>query len=175
MNDQNELNLDGIDPSEMLKLLKQMAWNEAYGCYTRQGFQQLIWHRIAADAKWLIYFDIDGMRELNDQHTHRGVNEMIKKSLTVRSTDYLAGQRYSGDEFMVVVTDDPERGETDPLQLTMRLKEALRENGLSATFAIAPVISDDLMENVEPAVQLVEDAKRNNDRGTINIVPGEPR
>ena len=171
----NELEFDDIDPAEMLSMFKEMAWNDEYGCYTSQAFRKLVWGRIADKAKWIIYFDIDGMGELNEQHTHAGVNTMIKKSLAVRASDYMTGQRYSGDEFIVVVTDDPERGETDPLQLTMRLKEALRENGLSATFAIAPVISDDLMENVEPAVQLVEDAKRNNERGIIMIVPGDPR
>ena len=171
----NELEFDDIDPAEMLSMFKEMAWNDEYGCYTSQAFRKLVWRRIADKAKWIIYFDIDGMGELNEQHTHAGVNTMIKKSLAVRASDYMTGQRYSGDEFIVVVTDDPERGETDPLQLTMRLKEALRENGLSATFAIAPVISDDLMENVEPAVQLVEDAKRNNERGIIMIVPGDPR
>ena len=171
----NELEFDDIDPAEMLSMFKEMAWNDEYGCYTSQAFRKLVWRRIADKAKWIIYFDIDGMGELNEQHTHAGVNTMIKKSLAVRASDYMTGQRYSGDEFIVVVTDDPERGETDPLQLTMRLKEALRENGLSATFAIAPAISDDLMENVEPAVQLVEDAKRNNERGIIMIVPGDPR
>jgi len=153
----------------------ELSWNDDYGCYTRQGFKKLVWPSIAEKAKWIIFFDIDGMRELNDLYKHAGVNARIKKSLTVRTSDYKAGQRYSGDEFMVVVTNDPERGETDPIRLTMRIKEALHENGLPATFAIAPVISDDLMENVEPAVQLVEDAKRNNERGIIMIVPGDPR
>lgn len=154
---------------------QDLAFNEEYGCYTRSGFQKRIWRNIADKAKWIIYFDIDGMGELNELHTHAGVNARIKKSLAVRTSDYLAGQRYSGDEFFVVVTDDPERGKPDPLQLIIRLKAALRENGLSATFAIAPVISDDLMENVEPAVQLVEEAKRNNERGIVIIAPGDPR
>ena len=167
--------LNKLNPEELIYLAKVLAWNDDYGCFTREGFRKMVWPSIADKAKWIIFFDIDGMGELNEQHTHAGVNAMIKKSLAVRASDYMTGQRYSGDEFIVVVTDDPERGETDPLQLTMRLKEALRENGLSATFAIAPVISDDLMENVEPAVQLVEDAKRNNERGIIMIVPGDPR
>ncbi len=141
----NELNFDDITPERALELFKEMAWNDEYGCYTRLGFQKLVWPRIAKDAKWIIYFDIDGMGELNAQHTHAGVNSMIKKSLAIRASDYMTGQRYSGDEFMVVVTDNPERGEADPLQLAVRLKEALRDNGLSATFAIAPVFSDDLM------------------------------
>jgi len=167
--------LTKLNKDELINLARELAWNDEYGCYTRPGFRKMIWPSIAQEARWLIYFDIDGMGELNALHTHAGVNAMIKNSLSIRGSDYLAGQRYSGDEFFVCVTDDPERGETDPIQLAVRLKEALRENGLSATFAIAPVISDDLMENLEPAVQLVEQAKDRNERGIIIIAPGDPR
>jgi hypothetical protein len=169
-NDLSKLNKD-----QLINLAKELAWNDEYGCYTRPGFRKMIWPSIAPQAKWIIYFDIDGMGELNAIHTHAGVNAMIKNSLSIRGSDYLAGQRYSGDEFFVCVTDDPERGNTDPIQLAVRLKQSLRENGLSATFAIAPVISDDLMENLEPAVLFVEQAKERNERGMIILVPGDPR
>jgi len=171
----NELNANDFNTTELMDLLKELAWNDEYGCYTRQGFQKLVWPNIAAKAQWIIFFDIDGMGVLNEQLTHAGVNAIIKKSLAVRTSDFLTGQRYSGDEFMVVVTDDPDRGETNPIELAMRLKETLLENGASATFAIAPVISDDLMANVEPAVQLVEAAKKRNERGIIILAPGLPR
>lgn len=168
--DLNKLNKD-----ELINLARELAWNDEYGCYTRPGFRKMVWPSIAQEARWLIFFDIDGMGELNDLYTHAGVNAMIKKSLSIRGSDYLAGQRYSGDEFFVCVTDDPERGETDPIQLAVRLKQALHENGLSATFAIVPVTSHDLMENLEPAVQLVEQAKHRNERGIIILAPGSPR
>jgi GGDEF domain-containing protein len=170
-----ENDLAKLEKSELINLAKELAWNDEYGCFTRPGFRKMVWPSIAEQAKWIIFLDIDEMGKLNKQHTHQGVNAMIKNSLALRASDYLTGQRYSGDEFMVVVTNDPERGETDPLQLAVRLKEALRDNGLSATFAIAPVISDNLMENVEPAVQLVEQAKERNERGIIIIAPGDPR
>lgn len=170
-----ELNLDNLDPSEMLELFKDMAWNDEYGCYTRQGFQKLVWRKIADTAKWIIYFDIDKMGELNEKHTHAGVNAIIKKCLAIRTSDYMTGQRYSGDEFMICVTAAPERSDTNPWELAMRLQETLLKNGVSATFAIAPVISADLMENVETAVQMVEAAKKANQRGMIMIVPGNPK
>ena len=153
-----------------------LAWNDEYGCYTRQGFEMLKWPEIMSDAKWIIYFDIDDMRKLNEIHGHAGVNALIKKSLAVRESDFLAGQRYSGDEFIVVITDtDPERRESNPIELALRLAVALRENGVSATFGFAPVVSDNLTLNVEPAVHLVEVAKQENRRNSIGIVPGDPR
>ena len=167
--------LNNLEKDELIALARELAWNDEYGCYTRPGFRKMIWPTIAEDARWIIYFDIDGMGELNDKFTHAGVNDMIKKSLGMRSSDYLTGQRYSGDEFFVVVTDEPGRSKTDPIELAQRLRHSLVKNGLAATFAIAPVVSGDLMTNVEPAVQLVEQAKKRNERGTIFIVPGDPR
>ena len=168
--------LQGMNRGELEELIQALAWNQEYGCYTRAGFEEIIWPAIANKARWVIYFDIDEMRLLNAVHTHAGVNALIKKSLAMRESDYVAGQRYSGDEFIVVITDDdPGRRASNPIELCARLAEFLRENGLSATFAGAPVLSDDLAENVEPAVKLVEIAKAENKRGVIRIVPGDPR
>jgi len=158
-----------LNKTQLQELVNSLAWNDEYGCYTRQGFEKLIWPTIADKAKWIIYFDIDEMGKLNEAHTHAGVNVIIKKCLTMRASDFTTGQRYSGDEFIVAITDDPERGESNPLELCMRLQEGLREHDASATFAIVPVVSDRLAENVEPAVQIVEAAKLENRRGTITV------
>jgi len=172
----NKKQLDELNRSQLEQLIQALAWNDEYDCYSRAGFQELIWPGIAAIARWVIFFDIDEMGHLNEVHTHAGVNTRIKKSLAMRASDYRIGQRYSGDEFIVVITDDdPGRRESNPIELCARLAESLRENGLSATFAIAPVISDDLTANVEPAVKLVELAKMENKRGVIRIAPGDPR
>lgn len=171
----NKNKLDELNRSQLEQLIRDLAWNDEYGCYSRAGFQELIWPGIAAIARWIVFFDIDEMGNLNKVHSHAGVNMRIKKSLTMRTSDYLTGQRYSGDEFIIVVTDAPGRRASNPIELCARLAESLRENGLSATFAIAPVISDDLTQNVEPAVKEVEIAKSKNQRGSIRIVPGDPR
>ena len=165
-----------LNKQQLEELVNSLAWNDEYGCYTRAGFEKLIWSEIASKTKWIAYFDIDNMGELNDAHTHAGVNAIIKKCLTMRASDFVTGQRYSGDEFIVCITDDdPGRRESNPIELCLRIAEGLREHNASATFAIAPVISDQLAENVEPAVRLVEIAKKENRRGSISFAPGEPR
>lgn len=167
---------DKLNAQQLEDLVQTLAWNDEYGCYTRAGFEKVIWPKIAQDAKWIAYFDIDDMGRLNETYTHAGVNDIIKKCITMRASDFLTGQRYSGDEFIICITDnDPQRRESNPIELCSRLLEAMRENGISATFAIAPVISDRLVENVEPAVKLVEIAKQENRRGSISIADGHPR
>jgi GGDEF domain-containing protein len=161
---------------DLRKLVQVLAWNDGYGCYTRAGFEKMIWPTIADKAKWIIFFDVDNMHALNNQHGYEGVNEIIKKSLSLRGSDFMAGQWFSGDEFIVCITDDdPNRDVSNPTHFATRLASLFRDNGAPATFAIAPVTSDDLFRNVAPAHKLCQEAKNADKRGTISVVPGEPR
>jgi GGDEF domain-containing protein len=164
-----------LDKKELKQLVRALAWNDAYGCFTRAGFEKLVWQEIADQAKWIIFFDVDDMGLLNSQHGYDSVNAIIKTSMGVRESDYMAGQWFSGDEFIICITDkDPGRlYGSNPVEFCSRLAEAFISNGASATFAVSPVISKDLMTNVAPAQALCQKAKANNRRGSINIVDAE--
>lgn len=170
------INLHQLDSDELRELVHALAWNEAYGCYNRTGFQHLVWKEIADQAKWIIFFDVDYMHDLNQAHGYEGANVIIKKSIAKRESDYMAGQWFSGDEFIICITDDdPNRKPSNPIEFCARLAEAFLENGASATFAVAPVVSEDLLTNVAPAQKLCQEAKENNRRGSINVVEGNPQ
>jgi hypothetical protein len=161
---------------QLQALIKSLAWNDGYDCWTRQGFEKLIWPDIESKARWIIFFDIDDMHGLNREHSYEGMNAIIKKSLQLRGSDFMAGQWFSGDEFIVCITDgDNERETSNPIEFAMRLSKIFNENGVPATFVIAPVTSSDLFTNVAPAHQLCQEAKAENNRGSISIVPGDPR
>ncbi len=152
-------------------LVKSLSWNDRFGCYTRPGLEQYIWSQISETAKYVIFIDVDDMHELNERHGYEGVNEIIKKSLgMLRATDYISGQWFSGDEFAVFVTDDPTRGDSNPIELCERLRASFKLNGASATFGIAAVHSQELIEVVRPAFELVQNAKKADRRGTINFI-----
>ena len=148
--------------TQLEELVHKLAWNDAFGCYTRSGFEKMIWPDIVATARWIVYFDIDGMHALNDTFGDYGpVDAMIKQVLSVvRATDYVAGQWKSGDEFLVCVTENDERKGIEPHGLMTRLIDELKKHGMSATFAIVPVNSMDLTENVKPAVNQVYATKK---------------
>jgi GGDEF domain-containing protein len=152
---------------ELEELVQALSWNDGYGCYTRAGFEKLIWPTIAEKAKWIIFFDIDDMHTLNEQHGYDGTNTLIRESLKMRDSDYMAGQWFSGDEFIIAITDD--HRDSNAFEFCERLAVTFRENGAPATFAIAPVQSD-LMSTVLPAQQLCQQAKEQDRRGTINLV-----
>jgi len=161
-----------LNKTQLQELVNSLAWNDGYGCYTRAGFEKLIWPTIVDKAKWIIFFDIDDMHALNEKHGHSGVDAIIRKCLAMRASDYVAGQHYSGDEFIICVTDDNTRGVSDPYALCERLMKTFAKDGVPATFAIVPVISKILIFNVEPALKIVENAKCKNQRGTITMIGG---
>jgi len=164
--------MNELTQQELIQLVHDLSWNDGYGCYTRAGFEKTIWPQIQPKATFIIFFDIDDMHSLNEQHGYEGVNELIKESLTMRESDFMAGQWFSGDEFIVCVTNDPYRGASNAIEFACRLAEIFKDNGVPATFAVAPVISEDLYTNVAPAHHLVQEAKRTGRRGSINEVGG---
>jgi len=153
-------------------LIHSLSWNDNYDCYTRAGLEKIVWPKIIGKAHFVIFIDVDDMHSLNQVHGYDGVNDIIKASLSVRKSDYVAGQWFSGDEIAVFITDDPLRIDSDPIEMCVRLLEAFRSHGASATFGIAPVISADLENVIKPAFELVQLAKSENRRGTINLAEG---
>jgi len=153
-------------------LIRALAWNDGFGCYTRAGFEKMIWTEIAEKARYIVYFDVDDVHALNEKFgSYDPVDAMIKQALAVvRLTDYVAGQWKSGDEFLVCLTEEAQpsdslRTEIDPLAMVNRLEDALKRQGLSATFAVVPVTSHDLRAAMKPAVDMVyQEKKQRGDR-----------
>jgi GGDEF domain-containing protein len=145
-----------LDRSQLQSLVERLAWNHSFGCYTKNGFKEYIWPENAPFVKWILFFDLDHLHELNDKFdSYAPVDKMIKQVLSiVRETDYVAGQLNSGDEFLVCSKES-----SDPEGLKARLIEELSKLGMSATFSIVPVSSWDLEEAVAPAVAEVKRLK----------------
>ena len=154
-----------IDPKELIKLLQ---WNEQLGCYTRPGFEHIVWREVSDVATWLIFFDVDNMKALNSNGSWDKTSDLIKSCVHLRSTDFVCavGQVLSGDEFVVAITE--RTGEfSDPLKLCERIQGNFKAHNASATFAYGRVKSSHLDANLKPLKGIVEAAKRQNRRGTI--------
>jgi len=141
-------------------LIRELAWNDAFGCYSKAGFKKLIWPEIADRARWIIFFDVDGVHDINKAHRdYATFDAMMKQVLSIlRLTDYVAGQLNSGDEFLVCLIEGDSlligdlRQTLDPEVIMQRLIAELKKQNLTAIFAIVPVISPDLDVNLEPAI-----------------------
>ena len=163
------IDLSKLTKEELIAQMNLLMTNAQLGCYTRQAFETLIWPRVAKEAAYIIFFDVDDMKGLNNAGGWDNTSAIIKRSIVVRSTDYFAAQVLSGDEFVVVITDNPDRKYSDPEELCKRLLENFRQNGASATFAFRKVTSQNLEENLKPIKDLVKAAKDSNRRGTITL------
>lgn len=152
------------------ELIHKLSWNNAMGCYTRKGLEHVIWPERCSQAVWLVYFDVDGVHALNKKHrTYAVFDAKIKKVLdAVRSTDVVAGQWNSGDEFLVCMMVDPGQDQTqldrrqrmDAQGMVDRLITELAAQDLTAVFAIIEVTSYNLEELVKPAADHVLDVKQ---------------
>ena len=148
--------------NELEVLNVRLAWNHEFGCYTRNGFEYMKWPEIRSSARYIIYFDIDGMKGLNDELGKLEVNARIKQELsTLRATDYVfAGQYFSGDELAIVMCESPDGMVGDPKGLIERLADAFKAVGIKATYGFDQVKGADFVENVEPVAQLVHEYKK---------------
>ena len=154
-------------PEESDALIRALAWNDAFGCYSKAGFKKLIWPEIAKDARTIIYFDVDGVHDINNANNgYDAFDAMMREVLAIlRLTDYVAGQLNSGDEFLICLVENKSQpGELrqgiDPQAMMQRLIDELKRHGLTATFAVVPVISPDLDINLKPAIEEVFLAKK---------------
>ena len=72
---------------------------------------------------------------------------------------------YSGDEFGLLCAA------SDAVGFARRVQNLLREQGMPATFGIAPLVANDLKASMVSAAALVQAAKARGRRGTINGAP----
>jgi diguanylate cyclase (GGDEF)-like protein len=74
---------------------------------------------------YLLFVDLDGLKEINDQHGHNAGDEALINTAHIllesfRASDIIA--RIGGDEFVVISVETPEINKN---MLTRRLKESL--------------------------------------------------
>lgn len=148
--------------AQQQELIHKLGWNENMGCHTKLGFEHVVWPEKKGDVRYFIFFDVDGVHALNEKHGSYAVfDAMIKQVLsTVRSTDAIAGQVNSGDEFLVCLIETPDRAAPKPEAVVERLTAELAKHGLTAIFAVREVKSPSLWENVKPAIEEVLAAKK---------------
>ena len=122
--------LAGMAEQEMAAL--QLATtDELTGLSNRRGFlalaqQALAMCRRAGRPACLLYFDLDGLKAVNDRLGHAAGDELIRGFAAVlrqafRASDVLA--RLGGDEFVVLMTYSPEAAES----VQQRLQEMVDE------------------------------------------------
>ena len=165
------ITFEDLSKPQLINRLTAAIWNDGFGCFNRSGFEKVIWPDIVGRAHSIIYFDVDGVHDLNKLHkTYDVFNWMMHQVLaTIRSSDYVAAQWNSGDEFLIVLCDAPKtandrRQQLDPQSIVDRLTAELAKHGLTAIFQFCQVSHQDLISNVKPMADKVLEIKEQTGR-----------
>jgi diguanylate cyclase (GGDEF)-like protein len=108
---------------------RALLTDELTGLNSRRGFFQLAathlkLHRRRTHTAVVFFVDVNGLKDINDQHGHSAGDEAIREVAnalrgTFRTTDLLA--RLSGDEFVVLAMIPPQEVNQVAPKLTSRL------------------------------------------------------
>lgn len=141
--------------------LRLALLDPAYDILTRAG-GEMAWRRLRHQDVAIIFTDLDDLHMQNSTLGYAEVNRRIATALRIRHNDVTIAMRwFSGDEIVVVVRGD------DGVPMAERLLAALREQGLSGTFAVRMATTNDLNSEVGSAAALVQAAKAANLRGVV--------
>jgi GGDEF domain-containing protein len=128
---------------------------------TRSGIDHR-WHRRPTNADTVIFFDIDGVHGHNQQLGYAGTDAHIR-AVMLQIDHFWLFRWFSGDEFGLLCAAPDAPG------FAARVKRLLNDEGMTATFGIAPIINNDLEASMARAAALVQAAKARGMRGTINV------
>jgi GGDEF domain-containing protein len=134
-----------------------------FAILTRRGIDQR-WHARPAHADTVIFFDIDRVHDHNAQWGYAGTDRRIASVLAQVGKNWVF-RWFSGDEFGLLCMGADARG------FASRMQELLRDQGMTATFGMAPLVDNDLPASVGQAAALVQAAKAQGRSGTINEPP----
>ena len=166
-----------IERNRMQSALRALSLlDDLTGIYNRRGFMTLAEHEVKLARRrqvgfYLIFIDLDGMKEINDHHGHQAGDQALVATAqllsdTFRGSDVVA--RMGGDEFAVITTEANGDG---PTPILNRLESAVQRHNqahpqrppLSISIGVvfyAPESNRSMEDLLEEADRLMYEHKR---------------
>lgn len=139
--------IDSIDRRESHEKLHRLSFEDTLtSVYNRNKFNQDIeeYHQKPVEDIGVAYFDINGLKEVNDTKGHAAGDKLVKNAATGINSVFIGDTyRIGGDEFVVITThikkDIFEQNVQDAIK-------NLNENGISVSFGTSWEQSSDRIE-----------------------------
>lgn len=145
--------------SEIDRLRRQVGVDELTGAANRRAFEQALTRELArtgrgAGGPSVLLFDLDSLKQLNDEHGHQAGDTAIKATVdalqfAVRATDVVA--RLGGDEFAVLLPETDAEAAQSVAQRLRGLVELQVVHGRSLRVSVGWASAE---RRVDPAVLL---------------------
>lgn len=136
--------------------------DELTGAYNRTGYDLLI-SSIDWRTTWLMLFDVDQFKEINDTYGHQTGDEVLNRFVYVlkknfRSDDYVC--RFGGDEFCVFMVHADEKWRELVTSKIEKIRSELRmpRNGLPAFTVSCGIVHGSQAEDTASLVRMADDA-----------------
>lgn len=143
--------LASMPQADVLDLINTLATSKHFQVFTAEALDYKLANTFTSDMLY-IYFDIDGLKQHNNVKGLAGTSAMVREGLSGRVNDII-GCAFSGDELIAVVASH------DAVGYATRMLEQFRDNGFTATIAIA--------YDIDTAKQWVECLKGINSRNCV--------
>ena len=136
--------------------------DELTGAYNRTGYDLLL-SSIDRRTTWLMLFDVDQFKEINDTYGHQTGDEVLSRFVYVlkknfRSDDYVC--RFGGDEFCVFMVHADEKWKGLVTSKIEKIRSELRtpRNGLPAFTVSCGIVHGSQAEDTASLVRMADDA-----------------
>lgn len=146
--------------ARLKRQVKHLSFDRAFGLLTRPALF-LQYRKSASRNGYLVFLDLDHVKELNARIGKSAVNRLVARAVNVRDTDQaIVGRVFSGDELGYIIHSHP-RGFAE------RLLQSLEKHSLHGTIAIVKIRRGNLKKAIELADSKVATGKLAGQRGTI--------
>ncbi len=130
--------LDSIDRRESYTMLQRLSFEDTLtAVYNRNKFNHDIeeYHNQPVDDIGVAYFDINGLKEINDNLGHAAGDKLIKSAAKGINSVFIGDTyRIGGDEFVVITCHVKKDVFEQNVEETIK---KLNENGISVSFGIS--------------------------------------
>lgn len=144
--------------------IARLSTNAIFGCLTRQALDIFL-EGFELKGTCAVFWDVDGLKQANERWGKSESSSRIREAIKARITDCVAGQVFSGDEFIAFPPID------DAVDMAWRILERFRTLEMSATFILTPPrpgeTADELLSRVDEACA---ERKERGQRNTVHVI-----
>lgn len=136
------------------QLHEQSIRDSLTGLYNRQTFLEYLQRELGVAERYrlplcLAYFDLNGFKQVNDNHGHEAGDEVLRqvgRSLLAITRSVDIGSRYGGDEFCIIMPRCDLEGMRGPLQRLVTSFDSEKTHDVTFSVGVVQIGPEEFMD-----------------------------